>query len=82
MGCGQSDVGSGREDAAGGGGVGSGGVGGDGPRLNLPHLQDLIGKEALQYRPGARLSQVLTTPLNFLVIHRQDDLHEQIAKCQ
>lgn len=61
VGCGQSDVGSGREEATVGGGVGSGGVGGDGPRLNLPHLQDLIGKEALQYRPGARLSQVLAT---------------------
>lgn len=32
---------------------------GDGtPRLNVPHLQDLIGKEALQYRPSVRLSQV------------------------
>ncbi|XP_037772718.1 uncharacterized protein LOC119568336 [Penaeus monodon] len=31
---------------------------GDGtPRLNVPHLQDLIGKEALQYRPSVRLSQ-------------------------
>ncbi|XP_042883592.1 leucine-rich repeat-containing protein 49-like [Penaeus japonicus] len=31
---------------------------GDGtPRLNVPHLQDLIGKEALQYRPSIRLSQ-------------------------
>ncbi|XP_045102865.1 leucine-rich repeat-containing protein 49-like isoform X1 [Portunus trituberculatus] len=29
----------------------------EGPRLNLPHLQDLIGKEALQYRPAARLTQ-------------------------
>ncbi|XP_071543265.1 uncharacterized protein [Panulirus ornatus] len=30
---------------------------GDGPRLNMPHLQDLIGKEALQYRPAVRLTQ-------------------------
>ncbi|XP_068243976.1 uncharacterized protein [Palaemon carinicauda] len=29
----------------------------DGPRLNVPHLQDLIGKEALQYRPTVRLTQ-------------------------
>ncbi|XP_042205782.1 uncharacterized protein LOC121855012 isoform X2 [Homarus americanus] len=29
----------------------------DAPRLNVPHLQDLIGKEALQYRPTVRLSQ-------------------------
>ena len=30
----------------------------DSPRLNMPHLQELIGKEALQYRPAHRLSQV------------------------
>lgn len=52
--------------AGGGGGGGTqdsgGGTAGrdeeEGPRLNLPHLQDLIGKEALQYRPAARLTQV------------------------
>ncbi|KAK4306358.1 hypothetical protein Pmani_021816 [Petrolisthes manimaculis] len=52
VGCGQSDVGAGREEVSVLGVSGGGVVVGDGPRLNLPHLQDLIGKEALQYRPG------------------------------
>ena len=30
----------------------------DARKLNAPHLQDLIGKEALQYRPPVRLSEV------------------------
>ncbi|XP_045606345.1 leucine-rich repeat-containing protein 49 [Procambarus clarkii] len=52
------------------------------PRLNVPHLQELIGKEALQYRPVGRLTQDESSSLvcagrqaRQLVVWTYDSLH-------